>query len=122
MPTGLAVAIAGGLGAAGRYMLDYYAGDRLEPHHQVYVTLAINLLGSMLLGLLIGIHPDGRVRIVLGIGFLASFTTFSTLIAQTHHALDGRHYTAAILLVGVSIVAGLAALWAGIEAGRGIAG
>ena len=66
MPIGLAV--AGGAGAFSRYALDYLAGDHLDPHHQVYVTLAVNVVGSLLLGLLIGVHPDGRTRIVLGVG------------------------------------------------------
>ena len=37
MPIGLAVAVAGAAGALARYLLDFYAGDHMEPHHQVYV-------------------------------------------------------------------------------------
>jgi fluoride exporter len=118
MPTGLAVALAGGAGAFARYALDYYAGDRLEPHHQVYVTLAVNIGGSLLLGLLIGIHPDGRTRIVLGVGFLAAFTTFSTLVAQMYHAIDAGRYATSVALPMISLVAGLVALLIGVTAGR----
>jgi fluoride exporter len=118
MPTGLVVAFAGGAGAFARYALDYYAGDRLEPHHQVYVTLAVNIGGSLLLGLLIGIHPDGRTRIVLGVGFLAAFTTFSTLVAQMYHAVDAGRYATSVVLPTISVVAGLVALSIGVAAGR----
>lgn len=118
MPTGLAVALAGGLGAFARYALDYCAGDRLDPHHQVYVTLAVNIAGSLLLGLLIGVHPDGRTRVVLGVGFLAAFTTFSTLVAQVYHAVDAGRYATSVALPLISLLAGLAALSIGVVAGR----
>jgi CrcB protein len=118
MPTGLAVALAGGAGAFARYALDYYAGDHLEPHHQVYVTLAVNVAGSLLLGLLIGVHPGGPTRIVLGVGFLAAFTTFSTLVAQMYHAVDAGRYATSVGLPLISLVAGLVALWIGVAAGR----
>jgi fluoride exporter len=120
MPTGLAVALAGGVGAFARYALDYYAGDRLEPHHQVYVTLAVNIAGSLLLGLLIGVHPDGRTRIVLGVGFLAAFTTFSTLVAQVYHAVDAGRYATGVALPLITLVAGLVALSIGVAAGRAL--
>ncbi len=118
MPTGLAVALAGGAGAFARYVLDYYAGDRLEPHHQVYVTLVVNIGGSLLLGLLIGVHPNGRTRIVLGVGFLAAFTTFSTLVAQMYHAIDAGRYATTVALPLISLVAGVVALSIGVAAGR----
>ena len=47
MPIGLAVAVAGAAGALARYPLDFYAGDHMEPHHQVYITFAINMAGSL---------------------------------------------------------------------------
>ena len=121
MPIGLAVALAGGMGAFTRYLFDYYAGDHLEPHHQVYVTFAVNLIGSLLLGLLIGTHPEGRMRIILGVGFLASFTTFSTLVGQIYHALDRAHYATALILPMASLAFGVALLVAGVVAGRAIA-
>jgi CrcB protein len=120
MPTGLAVALAGGAGAFARYALDLYAGDRLEPHHQVYVTLAVNVAGSLLLGLVMGVHPDGRTRVVLGVGFLAAFTTFSTLVAQMYHAADAGRYATSVALPLISLLAGLAALSLGVAAGRAL--
>ena len=121
MPIGLAVAVAGAAGAVARYALDYYAGDHMEPHHQVYITFAINVVGSMLLGLLIGIHPAGNVRIVLGVGFLGAFTTFSTLIGQMYHAFDSEKYVHGLMLPTGSVALGLVALWVGVAAGRQVA-
>jgi CrcB protein len=119
---GLAIALAGGAGAFSRYALDYLAGDHLDPHHQVYVTLAVNVVGSLLLGLLIGVHPDGRTRIVLGVGFLAAFTTFSTLVAQMYHAAGAGRYARSVALPLITIVAGLLTLSLGVAAGRALAG
>lgn len=113
MPTAIAVAIAGSLGAFSRYTLDYIAGDHLMPHHQVFVTFAINVLGSFLLGVLIGVHPTDRTRIVLGVGFLGAFTTFSTLMAQVYHAIGDDSYATGLLLPTASVLLGAAAVYLG---------
>ena len=42
-------------------------------------TLTVNLLGSFLLGILIGVKADVMLLLLLGTGFLGAFTTFSTL-------------------------------------------
>ncbi len=118
MPVGLAVALAGGAGAFTRYLLDEYASANLAEHQQVLATFAINIIGSLLLGLLIGAQLDGRTRIVLGVGFLAAFTTFSTLVAQVYHAMDGGRYATGLLLPVGSLAVGVFTLWAGVLAGR----
>jgi CrcB protein len=118
MPIGLAVALAGAAGASARYLLDFYGGDRMEPHHQVYVTFAINVAGSLLLGLLIGMHPSGGVRIVLGVGFLGAFTTFSTLMGQMYHAFASERYAHGLMLPTASVMLGVFALWVGVALGR----
>ncbi len=121
MPIGLAVAVAGAAGALARYLLDFYAGDHMEPHHQVYVTFAINVAGSLLLGLLIGVHPPGGVRVELGVGFLGAFTTFSTLMGQMYHAFSSDRYTHGLMLPLSSVALGVFALWVGVAVGRTMA-
>jgi fluoride exporter len=119
MPVGLFVALAGSLGALARYGADYYAGQRMAPHHQVPATFAVNITGALLLGLLVGLHPhDGRVRIVLGVGFLGAFTTFSTLAFQSYHYLDAGSYARAAALPLASVVVGVAAVAVGVAAGH----
>jgi CrcB protein len=114
VPTAVAIAIAGSLGTLTRYTLDYFAGDHLVPHHQAYITFAINIVGSLLLGVLIGIHPSDKTRLILGVGFLGAFTTFSTLMAQVYHAAGDESYATTLLLPTVSIVAGASAVYVGI--------
>lgn len=118
MLTAIAVTIAGGLGALARYTLDYYGGDRLLPHHQVYVTFVINVAGSLLLGMLIGIHPSDKTRIILGVGFLGAFTTFSTLMAQVYHAVGDKQVAHGVLLPAVSVAAGAIAIYIGVAAAQ----
>jgi CrcB protein len=119
MPVALFVALAGSLGAVARYGVDYYAGQRMSPNHQVPATLAVNIVGALLLGLLVGLHPhDGRVRIVLGVGFLGAFTTFSTLAYQSYHFLDGSHYLRAVALPVVSVLLGVSAVAVGVALGH----
>ena len=84
------------------------------------MTLAVNVAGSLLLGLVMGVHPDGRMRVVLGVGFLAAFTTFSTLVAQMYHAADAGRYATSVALPVISLVAGLVALSLGVAAGRSL--
>ncbi len=119
MPVGLLVALAGGLGALARYGVDSIAGQRMAPHHQVPATFAVNIAGALLLGLLVGVHPhDGRVRIVLGVGFLGAFTTFSTLAYQSYHYLDAGSYARAAALPLATVVIGVAAVAAGVAVGH----
>lgn len=122
MPVGFFVALAGSLGALARYGVDYFAGQRMAPHHQVPATFAVNIAGALLLGLLVGVHPhDGRVRIVLGVGFLGAFTTFSTLAYQTYHYLDASNYARAAALPVASVVVGVAAVALGVAVGHRLA-
>ena len=108
----LLIGIAGAAGALARYGIGAAVGVRSFP----WATLAINLAGSFLLGVLLH-RPPGHlsedVRLALGVGLLGAFTTFSTFSNETLAlARDGR-IGLALLYVSVSIVGGLAAAAAG---------
>lgn len=75
------VAIGGLAGATSRFVLGAVAGDGL------LITLAVNTAGSLFLGLLLfGVRSDRGIpmhlRYLLGTGFFASFTTYSTFVAD----------------------------------------
>src|ERR671931_2064002 len=92
MPVFLVVAVAGAAGAAARYGLDVVF--RRDAHHIPWVTFAINVGGSFLLGAAVAIldaHPHPTVRPALTIGLLGAFTTFSTLSLETYRLLDRGH-------------------------------
>lgn len=102
------VAVAGGAGAIARLLLDGTVSARTAGRLPLG-TLAVNLSGAFLLGLLVGLSPGGDVRDVLGTGLLGGYTTFSTWMLESHRlAEDGRGATAAANLAG-SLVLGLAA-------------
>jgi CrcB protein len=97
----LVVAVGGVLGSLGRYGLGV-------AHPGLVTTLVINVVGSFLLGLLVGLRPHGRwSRPFLGTGVLGGFTTFSTFAAQTVDAsfATGIAYAAGTLLLGIGAAA-----------------
>lgn len=73
-------AVAGGVGAAARYVLDVTVA-RLTGTRFPWGVFAINLLGSFLLGLVTALLPDAAM--VVGLGLLGGFTTFSTAMVDT---------------------------------------
>lgn len=113
--TALLVAGAGALGVLARYGLSYPVhGDALP-----WVTVAINVAGSFLLGFLVvapWFSPDTRT--VLGVGFLGGFTTFSTFSVQAVLDVDAGEPGRALLYVGASVLAGIAAAAAGYALAR----
>ena len=111
-----AVGVVGGLGAIARMLLDGAVAARVFP----WGTLAVNLSGTFALGVLIGAGVGGDALRIAGAGFLGAYTTFSTWMLETHRpAEDGRWHVAAANVV-VSLVAGVAMIWAGRELGAAL--
>jgi len=76
-PVWIGVALLGGCGALARFGLTLAVADRFHPHLPVG-TLAVNVSGAFLLGLLAGAAVGGDARLLLGAGAIGSYTTFST--------------------------------------------
>ena len=106
-------------------MLSRWGISRLTLHSDalLWSTVAINLVGSFLLGLLVAGQWFSRdLREGLGVGFLGGFTTFSTFSVDTAALLrSGQSLTALTYLFGTVIV-GLIATWTGIALARRAAG
>ena len=117
------VAAGGALGAMSRYGVDRAVNGIFGT--TVLGTFAVNISGSFLLGLLVAAGagrmgvPD-EARAFAAVGFLGSYTTFSTLtVASVQLAGDGDWLRAAVNVIG-SIVVGVIAAFAGILVGRAI--
>lgn len=109
---GVLVALAGGVGAVARFVVDALVA-RLRTGFPLG-TVVINVTGSFLLGLVAGWWSghggDPGLRTVLGTGFLGGYTTFSTASVEAARlALAGRGIAAAVHAVGMMTVAVLAA-------------
>lgn len=114
------VALAGGVGAVARFALDAVMRARLGGP---WGTVAINLSGSLLLGLLVGVAGAGMLPgewlAALGTGFLGGYTTFSTASFETVRMLQQRRWSAALLvglgqLIAATALAALG-LWLGAQ-------
>jgi CrcB protein len=104
----IGVAVLGGCGALARFGLTLFVADRIHPHFPAG-TLAVNLSGAFLLGLLAGAAVDGDARLLAGVGLLGSYTTFSTWMVETQRIEEAGKHRIAVLNVGLSVVFGIAA-------------
>jgi CrcB protein len=113
----LLVTLAGAAGVLLRYGISSgFHGDALP-----WATVAINVLGSFLLGLLVVAHwASPRTRTTLGVGFLGGFTTFSTFSVQAFLDAEAGEVGRAVLYVLASVFLGLAAAAAGYYLGRAV--
>ena len=119
MREALYVAIAGAAGAVARYGIGRAVGVRAFP----YATLAINVVGSFLLGFVLALAAerlDREVAAALTVGFLGAFTTFSTFSHETVVLIRSGRSAAAFAYVALSIALGVGAAFAGYEAGRAV--
>jgi CrcB protein len=109
------VGIAGMAGVLARYGISTpFHGDALP-----WATVAINVAGSFLLGVLVSSHTfSDEVRTVVGVGFLGGFTTFSTFTVQAFLDVEAGEPLKALTYVTASLVLGLAAAAAGYYLGR----
>jgi CrcB protein len=107
--TPLLMALAGGLGAGTRYSLDAWMRPRVSPRLP-WSTHVINVSGSLLLGLLVGLGTGDTWHTIVGTGFLGGYTTFSTAsVESVHLALDRRYRAATVNAVGMLLLSVVAA-------------
>lgn len=104
----IGVALLGGCGAIARFLLDGAIGERVRGDFPAG-TFAINISGSLLLGLLAGLALSGSALVLAGTATLGSYTTFSTWMLESHRLAEDADVRGAALNVVLSIVAGVAA-------------
>jgi fluoride exporter len=105
----LAVAAVGGLGALGRFLLDGLVSERIASELPAG-TLAVNLSGSLVLGLVAGLALRGDALVVVATGLLGSYTTFSTWIFESHRLAEEGRGRVALANLALSVAAGVAAV------------
>jgi CrcB protein len=113
----VAVALAAGIGAVARYLLDQSVQRRTSGVFPLG-TLVVNLSGSLLFGFVVGLalhHGlSSTATVVLGVGFAGGYTTFSTWVWESLALAEtGALAEAAANVVG-SLLLGIAAAAAGL--------
>jgi fluoride exporter len=106
--TWAALGLVGGAGALARFLLDALVSERGDSFP--LGTLAVNLSGAVLLGLLAGIALDGGARTVVASGALGSYTTFSTWMLESHRLGETARPRLLWLNLVLSLAAGLIAV------------
>jgi CrcB protein len=115
----LLVGLGGAFGAICRYLLGVQVGRNLGTAWP-YGTLAANVIGGLLMGVLIGVlayrggADQEKWRLLLGVGVLGGFTTFSAFSLETALMIERRTYFAAAGYSLISVVASVTALFAGL--------
>jgi len=121
-PGVLLVGAGGSLGAVCRYLVGGWATDRLGSAFP-YATLLVNASGSFLLGLVLTAvsrrtKPSDGLRLLVAVGFLGAYTTFSTFSVETLSLLQQQAYLTAALNVGGSVALAMLAVACGALVGR----
>ncbi|MCB2155156.1 fluoride efflux transporter CrcB [bacterium] len=121
----LLVALGGSAGAVARFATSAWIGNLSESRFP-WGTFAVNIAGCFFLGF-VGTMVAERLtdtptiwRYAVAVGFLGSFTTFSTFKFETQGLLDDGAWILATLNVTLSIFIGLVAVRLGTLAARGL--
>lgn len=112
----LLVGLGGGLGSALRYGSSLLMSSKLFP----WATLAINILGSLVIGIVfaLSIRQEplaNNWKLFLATGICGGFTTFSAFSLENMGLLQSGKYGIAIAYISASIVLGIAATFIGYQ-------
>lgn len=119
----LLVAIGSGLGGVLRYLVPFWIG---AAKGFPWATLTVNVVGSLLIGLLSGLlarhggSSADSIRAFAVVGFCGGFTTFSTFSSETFRMLENNQWLPAAGYIGLSVVAGLVAVFIGYWLSKGV--
>ncbi|MGE2712776.1 fluoride efflux transporter CrcB [Mycolicibacterium litorale] len=110
------VMVLGGAGAVCRFLVDRAVTTALGRPFP-FGTLVVNVSGAFVLGFVGGLVLSPHLALLLGTGFIGSYTTFSTWMLETQRLAEERRGWPAVANIAVSVLLGVAAaalgLWLG---------
>ncbi|MGD6974524.1 fluoride efflux transporter CrcB [Bacillus altitudinis] len=115
--SGLLIAVGGFLGAISRFALSKWLQKKISSNFPLG-TLFVNLLGSFLLGLIVGTGLSSNLYDFLGIGFMGAFTTFSTFKLENIQLREKRKNSILLYYLFSSYVGGIILAFFGILIGN----
>ena len=80
-------------------------------------TVCVNIFSSFFIGFLIAANPASEVVTILGVGFLGSLSTFSTVIMQSAKTIEDRDYWLTVMILGLNIILGVLFAYIGLRFG-----
>ncbi len=115
------IMVAGGLGSGARYLVGRWVLERFGAAFP-FGTLMVNVAGCFALGMLAHVAASAawspELRAAVFVGFLGGFTTYSSFNQETIALLTNGSAAMAVLNIGLTLAAGLAAGWLGLVAAR----
>jgi fluoride exporter len=119
----MAVGMGGFLGSIARYASTLLLAKKINTNLP-YPTLAINIVGSFLLGVFLGYALQGNknesLKLFLTTGFCGGFTTFSAFAVENVNLFQNKMTGMALLYIILSVLCSLLAAFAGLLAGRSL--
>jgi CrcB protein len=100
------VGLGGAAGSLARYAIGRVISGKTNGAFP-WGTLAVNISGALLLGVVTGLDMPHNTALLLADGFLGAYTTFSTVMYEGFHLFRSRRANAAVYIAG-SFVLGLA--------------
>ena len=115
------ISLAGAAGTAVRYLLTMAITQRFGPSFPAG-TIVVNLTGCFIMAAVMtasaALGWSATVRMVVTVGFLGGFTTYSSFNQETMMLWERGATSAAVLNLAVTLLGGLAAGWLGMVVGR----
>ncbi len=114
----LLVGLGGFCGSISRYLISLGI-QRIVSHSWLpYGTMTVNILGCLLIGLLGGLADIRQIisvetRLLLMVGFLGGFTTFSSFEFELFALARNNEFGALVVNLGLQLVLGFGAVWLG---------
>lgn len=109
----VAVALIGGCGSLARFLVDGAVSAAVGRDDFPFGTMAVNISGAVILGLLTGLTLSDHQALLAGTAAVGSYTTFSTWMLETQRLAEERQHRKVLANVAGSLVLGVAAAAAG---------